>query len=165
MGADKDAFRAVMRRYPTGVTVVTTRAGEVDHGMTANAVVPVSLEPILFLISVDHTARLHDLVPEAGSFVVNMLSAEQEKVSRTFALKELSDEERWATVTTHPSTVGALRIDGCVGYLDCRLTDSFPGGDHTLYLGEVVEVVAGADRPPLLFYGSAYRSLAPDERP
>lgn len=156
----KAAFREFMRRYPTGVTVVTMRAGEVDHGMTANAVTPLSLDPLLYLVCVDQGARAHDLMAAAGHFVVNMLAADQQDVSRAFALKDLSDEERWAQVTTEPSSLGAFRIAGCLGYLECQLTDSFAGGDHTIYVGEVVRADSGEDKAPLIFYGGSYRELA-----
>lgn len=160
--AKVDAFRELMRRYPTGVTVVTTRDGDVDHGMTANAVTSVSLDPILFSVSVSKEARLHDYLDRAGHFVVNLLAADQGDVSATFAKKELSDEERWSTVTTHRSAVGAMRIDGCVGYLECEVVDRFAAGSHTIFLGQVQAIEPGEDRAPLLFYGGSYRELAPE---
>ena len=161
MGVGPEAFRAVLRRYPTGVTVVTMRAGEREHGMTANAVTPVSLEPPLYLVCLAKTVPAHDLLPEAGGFLVNILGEDQENVSRTFSDDDLGDDGRWATVQTTRSDLGPLRIEGCIGYLGCSLTDALPGGDHTIYVGEIVSVEPGLDREPLVFHGGGYRRLAP----
>jgi flavin reductase (DIM6/NTAB) family NADH-FMN oxidoreductase RutF len=70
---DPDAYRQVMGRFATGVSVVTTRIGEIDHAMTANAIMSVSLEPVLMVISVEREARFHDAVIEAGAFGVSLL--------------------------------------------------------------------------------------------
>lgn len=158
--ADPQAFRDLMRRYPTGVTVITMRAGEVQHGMTANAVTALSLDPLLYLICVDRSARAHEHLPKAGHFVVNVLAVDQGHVSTVFAKKDLTDDERWAEVSWTDSSLGARKIDGCTGYLECRVTDVLPGGDHSIFLGEVVGVQQGADKDPLVFYGGAYRELA-----
>lgn len=164
--AKAEAFRELMRRFPTGVTVVTMRNGDVHHGMTANAVVSVSLDPLLFVVCVSKEARAHEHMTAAGHFVVNILSAHQEKVSRTFALKDLTDDERWSTVTSEPSELfGARRIDGCVGYLECRVVDTFEAGTHTIFLGTVERIESGVDEPPLVFHGGRYRELAPEEPP
>jgi flavin reductase (DIM6/NTAB) family NADH-FMN oxidoreductase RutF len=150
-----------MRRYPTGVTVVTIRHGKVDHGMTANSITTLSLDPPLMLVCVRKTARAHDIMREGGHFVVNLLAYDQAEVSRIFADESLTDDERWATVTTQESTIGGLRIDGCMGYLDCKITDAFDGGTHTIYIGEVVKLDEGEDKTPLIFHGAGYRELAP----
>lgn len=160
--ARAQSYRELMRRYPTGVTVVTTRDADVDHGMTANAVSSVSLDPVLFSVCVAKEARLHAYMDRARHFVVNLLASDQAEVSTTFAKKDLSDAERWATVTTHESSLGGLRIDGCIGYLECEVVDAFEAGSHTIFLGEVRVIDEGADKPPLLFYGGGYRRLAPE---
>lgn len=156
------AYRALMRRYPTGVTVVTTRDGDVDHGMTANAVTSVSLDPVLFSVCVAKEARLHAHLSRAGSFVVNLLAHDQAEVSTVFADKKLSDDQRWATVTAHPGDLGPLRIDGCLGYLECEVADTFEAGSHTVFLGRVLRIDMGEDKPPLLFYGGGYRAVSPE---
>jgi flavin reductase (DIM6/NTAB) family NADH-FMN oxidoreductase RutF len=161
---DTQGFRDLMSRLPRGVTILSVSAGETTHGMTASDVIGLSLEPLLFLVSVAKSARAHDVF-EAGAthFVVNFLALDQAKASDIFADKVLSDEERWSSVTTHPSTVGPPRIDGCIGWFDCRITDRLPGGDHTIYLGEVVDVALGEDKPPLVHYRRSYRAIAPAE--
>lgn len=162
-GSKGEAYRGLMRCFPTGVTVVTTRDGDVDHGMTANAVTSVSMDPVLFSVCVSKEARLHRYLERAQHFVVNLLASDQAEVSTTFAKKDLSDADRWATVSTHESSIGGLRLDGCIGYLECEVVDTFEAGSHTVFLGEVRTIDKGADKPPLVFYGGGYRRLAPDE--
>src|SRR5918997_4786635 len=85
-----DALRGAMRLFPTGVTVVTSGREEHTEGMTANAVISVSLDPLLFLVSVHKEARLNPRIKEEGYFAVNLLADDQEGLSRLFASPERS---------------------------------------------------------------------------
>jgi len=88
MTPSKDDFRRVAGRFATGVTIVTTRHGDHLHGMTANAVTSVSLEPLLVLVCVDKTADTHDILAQTGFFAVNILGREQQDISVQFAQKK-----------------------------------------------------------------------------
>ena len=81
---DPRAYRDTIGLFATGVTVVTARLGDTVHGMTANAVSSVSLDPTLLLVCVDRRARMHDLLQQAGAFVVNILAEDQEALSGHF---------------------------------------------------------------------------------
>src|SRR5919199_3992791 len=85
-----DALRGSMRLFPTGVTVVTSGREERAEGMTANALISVSLDPLLFLVSVHKGARLNPRIREEGYFAVNILAEDQEGLSRLFASPERS---------------------------------------------------------------------------
>src|SRR3712207_3497878 len=89
-GADAAAFRGAMSHFPTGVTVVTSGSEEKVEGMTANAVISVSLDPLLLLVSVHKDARLNPRIREEGYFAVNILADDQEGLSRLFASPERS---------------------------------------------------------------------------
>src|SRR5437588_10218222 len=82
--AEASALRAAMSLFPTGVTIVTTGHGEAAEGMTANAVISVSLDPLLFLVSVHKGARLNQRIKEESYYAVNLLAADQEGLSRLF---------------------------------------------------------------------------------
>jgi flavin reductase (DIM6/NTAB) family NADH-FMN oxidoreductase RutF len=153
-------FRHFMRRYATGVTVVTSQAGDVQHGMTANSVTTLSLDPPSYLICVAKSARLHPVVEESRKFCVNLLAADQAEVSATFAKTDLTDDERWVTADWRESELGPRLIDGCTGYAECKVTASYDGGTHTIYIGEVLRLELGEDKAPLIFYGGTYRHLA-----
>src|SRR5215469_14738835 len=84
--ADVSAFRAAMGSFPTGVTVVTVACGDgTMHGMTVNSFSSVSLDPMLVLVCLNESSRGLGLIERAGAFVVNVLSAAQQDVSRWFA--------------------------------------------------------------------------------
>ena len=160
MTPDKDEFRQVMGRFATGVTIVTSRLGEELHGMTANAVTSVSLEPPLVLICIDKSADSHDIIESSGIFALSILGLEQEGLSNDFAVKEGAAAHRLGGVPHHTRATGAPIIDGSLAYLDCRVVESYTGGDHTVFIGEVVDAGRLNDQGPLIFYQGSYSGLA-----
>ncbi len=160
MPAGKDELRRVMGRFATGVTIVTSRLGEELHGMTANAVTSVSLDPPLLLVCVDRSADSHDIIERSGIFAVSILARGQEALSDHFAIKEGDVAHRLDDVPHHTRSTGAPIIDGSLAYLDCRVVERYAGGDHTIYLGEVVDAGTLNDGEPLIFYQGRYTELA-----
>jgi len=152
----RDEFRAVMGRFATGVTIVTTRVGDELHGMTANAVAAVSLEPPLVLVCIDRAADSHDIVDASGVFALSILGREQYELSRHFAVKDGPAAHRLDDVPHHARATGAPIIDGSLAYLDCRIVGRYPGGDHTIFVGEVAEAGRLDGGEPLVFYGGRY---------
>lgn len=148
-------FREVMGKFATGVTVVTTPADNGIHGMTANAFMSVSLDPPLVLVSVDKRANTHRHIPVAKCFGVNILRYDQRDISNHFAGKVDLDVERKVTYT-HIDNIPVMT--DCLASIACRLWAKYDGGDHSLFVGEVVDLnVNGGD--PLLFFQSSYRRL------
>jgi flavin reductase (DIM6/NTAB) family NADH-FMN oxidoreductase RutF len=158
---DPQRFRDVVGYFPTGVTVVTAHVGGRHHGMTANSFTSVSLDPVLVLICVERTARLHDLVLAAGEWGVSVLAAAQEQVSRIFAQPGRPSADALRAVRHHHGELtGAVLLDGALATFECRTVAVYPGGDHTVVLGEVLGM--GLPRPdghPLVYYRGEYRSL------
>ena len=159
----KEHFRRVMGQLATGVTVVTTRLGDEVHGLTANAVCSVSLEPLLVLVCVDHTADTHPLLEKSGIFAVNVLSQDQEDLSRLLAGPTEQKTGRLEALGYRTAVTGAPIIDGCLAYLDCRVVAAYPGGDHTIFVGQVEEAEIGEDVPPLLFFRGRYTRVREGE--
>lgn len=160
MPLDGQQLRQVMRRWATGVTVVTTRDNGHLHGITVNSFTSLSLEPTLCLICIDKRARAHDAIHSAGGFVVNLLAAGQEDLSNRFSGRrpDLADPFEGLQPASAPS--GAPVFTDVLGFLDCSLHAEIPGGDHTIYVGKVEHAFAdAADRPPLVFFGGRYRTL------
>jgi flavin reductase (DIM6/NTAB) family NADH-FMN oxidoreductase RutF len=154
---DALAFRRTLGHLATGVTIVTTRTDDGIHGMTANAVVSVSLDPPLILICLDRKARMRRYVEESGRFGVSILRESQAPISRYFARSWRSPQppehrfEEWAGV---PYLVGSL------GALSCRVTQQIEGGDHLVLIASVVGL--RLDDPPgepLLYYRGKYAAL------
>ena len=158
MAIEKSELRRVMGHFATGVTVITTRdeSGR-PFGLTANAVTSVSLTPPLILVCVDKKADTYPHFDRSKVFTVNILSDDQEGVSRRFATSGI---EKFEGIGYHRTETGCAILDDAVGYMDCRIIDSYDAGDHTIYLGEVLSADAN-DVPPLLFFRGGYRKLAP----
>ncbi len=158
MPVDSDLQRQVMGRFATGVTVVTTRHGDEITGMTANAVVSLSLDPPLILVCVGLEGSMHTLLKAGGCFAVNVLKADQEELSTRFAQpgpKEFSGIELTVAQTGAPILTDAL------AYADCKVVDIVRGGDHDMFIGQMVAGEA-RDGEPLIFFGGRYAKLAPN---
>lgn len=162
MTVDADAYRKVVGHFATGITVVTTCDDGRHVGMTANSFTSVSLDPVLALVAVEKFARFHNAVLSAGSFAVNVLAADQEDLSRWYATRGRPEDhehvERWPHRVS--SETGAAIFDGVLAALECRTHATYPGGDHTLLVGEVVALhTPRPDAPPLVYFKGGYRSL------
>ena len=159
MAVDPLEFRGIIGHFATGVTVITTAAAERLHGMTANAVSSLSLDPVMVLICVDKTTHTQRMLDLGGVFALNILSEEQEPLSRTFATK---GEPEAGTLRGQPfrlGETGAPILDGCLAYLECRVVNVMDGGDHSIFLGEVVSEGVEQEKRPLLFYRGGYHTL------
>jgi flavin reductase (DIM6/NTAB) family NADH-FMN oxidoreductase RutF len=158
---EPEALRAAMSLFPTGVTVVTTGQDERTEGMTANAVISVSLDPLLFLVSVHKDARLNQRIKEEGYYAVNLLSADQEGLSRLFSSPERSSgSSALNSLGGGYGKTGAPLAAGSLAAIECELETVYPGGDHDLFLGRVVAVHMGDTRKgPLVFHEGSYPTL------
>ena len=158
-------FRRTVGMFATGVTVVTTNVGGVVHGMTANAFASVSLDPLLVLVCVDRAASMHGLLPQAEGFAVTILSAEQQELSSWFASKDRpAGPEQFDGIAWEPAPVtGCPVLSDGVAFVDCLVHERHEGGDHSIFLGKVVDLAPlRTDVDPLLFYAGAYRRLLAD---
>ena len=161
---DPTYFRHVMRKFATGVTVLTVREGNHIHGMTANAFASVSLSPTLVLVCVQKDTATHAFVSRAGNLAMNILSAEQETIARRFAKQIVVSTDPFADVAYHSAATGAPIIDDCIAYVDCRVVAAHDAGDHTIFVGEVQDAGYGSarDHTPLLWLDGKY-APAPHE--
>jgi flavin reductase len=148
--------RKIMGQFATGVTVVTTGGEAGPHGLTANAVASLSLDPPLVLVAVDKSALTLDYLTKNRCFAVNILRHDQEDISRRFATPGPKDFSELKI--THASTTAPILSD-CLAFVDCRVVDILPGGDHEIFVGEILagEYHGGE---PLLYYAGGYRQLA-----
>ena len=155
MSLDQDAFRAVLGRFASGVTIVTVRTiGGRDHGMTVSAFSSVSLDPPLVMVCIGDDSSLRPTIAESRHFGVSILAAGQEALSRRFA----AHGERFDGVGFTRGENGVALIDGALAFMECRVIARHPAGDHTIVVGEVEAASVGYDRP-LLYYRGGYAQL------
>jgi flavin reductase (DIM6/NTAB) family NADH-FMN oxidoreductase RutF len=156
MAIEKNELRRVMGHFATGVTVITTlRASGELHGLTANAFTSVSLIPPLVLVCVDKKAESYPCFEESKVFTVNILASDQEALSRRFAV---SGGEKFQGVAYRAGANSAPILEGSLAYIECRITQTIDGGDHTIYLGEV-EQAETREVKALLFFRGGYREI------
>jgi flavin reductase len=156
MTFDPKKQRKILGHFATGVTVITTDGEAGSHGMTANAFSSLSLHPPLVMVAVDKRAALLEFLNKNRCFAVNILRLDQEDLSRRFATpgpKDFSD----LNVTT--AATGSPILADSMAFLDCRVYEILPGGDHEIFVGEIL---AGDYRggDPLLYFAGSYRKLA-----
>jgi flavin reductase (DIM6/NTAB) family NADH-FMN oxidoreductase RutF len=156
MAIEAQELRRVMGHFATGVTVITTKDKDgAPQGLTANAFMSLSLNPPLAIISVDKGATCFACFAPGNGFNVNILSEDQEDISRRFATKGI---DKFADLNWHAGSNGAALIDGALGQVECQITSCHDGGDHTIVVGEILNVAANGERP-LLFFKGKYQKL------
>jgi flavin reductase (DIM6/NTAB) family NADH-FMN oxidoreductase RutF len=155
-------FRAVMSRFGTGVTVMTCHHAGEPHGMTANAVSSVSLDPLLALVCVGHDTEMCRLVRESGAFALSILPGGAQALSNHFAdASRPSGSAQFESVHTRTAATGAPVLEGALGWLDCRVWKIHDGGDHDIVVGEVVACDVGTGDAALGYYRSGYTTITP----
>jgi len=154
---DPELFREVFGRFATGVAVITSAGRAGVGGMTANAICSLSLDPLLALVCFENNARTLPIVRDAGRFGVNILSTEQEDLAGVFASK-LPEEEKLESVG-HRFEQGVPIISGSIAWAACELRELIAGGDHTIAIGEVIDLGLGTG-DPLLWFGGRYHNGA-----
>ncbi len=156
--ARRQAFRAAMGNYPTGVAIVTTRSATgAPVGLTINSLASVSMDPLLLLWSVDNTVTCAPEFTAGSGFAVHLLGAHQSDAAITFATK---GEDRFARHAWRWSDRGLPILADSAAIFECRLHQTVEAGDHTLLIGEVLDV-AQADHDALLYHRRGFHSAAP----
>jgi flavin reductase (DIM6/NTAB) family NADH-FMN oxidoreductase RutF len=159
MTVSKEAFRAALGRFASGVTVVTTRDAEgKPRGVTVAAFASLSLSPPRVLVCLGSASRAHDVVRDAGRYVVNVLAEGQEEASRRFA-RPGAEPDSFEGIAWREGGHGLPVLTDAIAAIECRVTDALPGGDHTIFVGEVEETTV-AEGKPLLYFRGGYARLA-----
>ena len=161
---DADRYRAVLGRFVTGVTVVTTLDDAVGtapprpFGTTVNSFTSVSLEPPLVLITVGRERSIHPVVRRTGRFAVSILSEGAQGLSDCFSgAPSAIPREAFCGAAWRPSEQGMPFLDDALAWVDCEVEQVIEAGDHTIYLGRVVGLEASErDDWPLLYFRRRY---------
>ena len=155
---DGRALRDAFGSFATGVTIVTTSGpGRTDIGLTANSFSSVSLDPPMVLWSLARTAASIEAFRNCGHFAVHILSADQEKLSGLFASKGI---DRFEGLALDRGPDGIPLLPDCMARFACKLAYQYEGGDHVIFVGEILHFSHSA-RKPLVFHGGRYGMLLP----
>ncbi|MCM2388834.1 flavin reductase family protein [Streptomyces albipurpureus] len=156
-----EEFRAAMRCWATGVTVVTTEGPEGPHGMTVNSLLSVSLDPPTLLISLARRSRTHRIVEQTGGFTVNVLTADQRSLADRFSGRRDAGGEEFSGLEFRPSSDGGgPELEDSVAVLSCRTARSVEVADHTLFIATVLRTrLPSGTGGPLIYAGRRYHQL------
>ncbi|MCS7350111.1 MAG: flavin reductase family protein [Anaerolineae bacterium] len=149
-----------MRRWASTVTVVTMRADDQIHGLTATAFTSVSMNPPLVLVCIQNDSRSEALLRKGRCFAVNFLTEDQVALSERFAGR-IPAQDRFEGLAYRAAVTGAPILENALAYLDCTVAGAYWGGDHTIYLGLVEDAGILREGVPLLYFQGTYRRLAP----
>uniref|UniRef100_A0A7V4G8C3 Flavin reductase n=1 Tax=Desulfobacca acetoxidans TaxID=60893 RepID=A0A7V4G8C3_9BACT len=142
------AFSALVH----GVYVITTRLGPRVNGMTAAWVSQVSLRPLLLMVSIAPARYSHDLIKESGIFAVNVLTQDQVDLGKRFGYQSGRRVDKFAGLDYITAVTGAPILPQALAYFDLKVEEIFPAGDHSLFVGEVLEAkIQHPDSQPLVF--------------
>jgi len=163
MSVKSEDFRDALRHFPSGVTIVTIKAGDQRHGLTVSAFASISPDPPLICVMIDHRHSAYALLEEEGAvFAVNILREGQEELSNRFAWVKTEDrfaEGAWTTAVT-----GAPVLEDGLAWLDCTVHTRHRAGTHTIYIGEVQgSSTPNPDEAPLVYWNRGYRKLVEAE--
>jgi flavin reductase (DIM6/NTAB) family NADH-FMN oxidoreductase RutF len=153
------SLRDVMARFATGVIALTV-GGDHLHGMTANAFSSVSLEPPQVLCCVAHSAVMHKAISAERRFAVSIMGADQEHLARHFADKSRPlGASQFESVDWRPGPrTGAPLLSGALAWLECELADFYDSGDHSIFIGSVLDSRRGPGRQGLLFFDGRFHA-------
>jgi flavin reductase (DIM6/NTAB) family NADH-FMN oxidoreductase RutF len=155
MPIDEAAFKLALSHFASGVTVVTTEYKGRLYGMTVASFASLSLHPPLVLICIEKSVKTHDAIATAQKFGISILSSDQEEISSRFASRM---EDKFSGIQMQRGELGVPLISGALTSLECSVYDQLPGGDHSIFVGEVVAAHT-REGTPLLYYRSGYREM------
>ncbi len=161
MPIDAALYRKALSLWPSGVTIITARAGDEVHGMTASDFAGVSLDPPLVMVCVDKAANTLGVIKTGRNMAVNVLAETQRALSDKFASKQ-HEWVRFEGLECARAKTGAPLIPDAHLALDCVVSALHEAGDHVIVVGQV-EAAITRPGPPLLYYGGGYQKLAPEE--
>ena len=159
MTLDPEKLRRAMRAWTTGVAVVTaTHEGE-RYGMTVNSFTSISLEPPLISVTLKKLTHTHALVEKSGEFAITILASDQGEVSDRFAGKIADIADRFDGLETDKLLIDAPLIKGGMADLNCRVVNSIPIGENTLFLAEVIAAGGEGEGEPLVYHNRVFWKL------
>lgn len=156
------ALREVMGRFPTGVTVLTLRQGQTLYGITVNSFTSVSLDPPLVLVCIANKGRFVTLAAKTGVFCVNILADRGRGVSDRFAGRRDLGAEAFEDCMDRTTPGGAPVMADAVAWMECELSDTYPAGDHLIFVARVRALESReTEGRSLVFYRGRYHVVGP----
>jgi flavin reductase len=147
-----------MARVPAGVVVISAGTENGYRGLTASSLVSISMDQPMVVVGLDHEAATRAAVAEGKAFNVSVLTRSQEFIADRFAGRAPAIDLRWEGVSHRMGSNGIPLVEGAAAWLECRLVEIHPAGDHDICLGEVTAAIVGSG-DPLILWDRAFWTL------
>jgi flavin reductase (DIM6/NTAB) family NADH-FMN oxidoreductase RutF len=157
---DSQHFRNVMARIPSAVAVITSKSDAGFHGVTVSSFGSLSLDPPLVFVSISMGINSHERLAATDCFVINVLARDHTFYAEQFSGQTPLADPDFARVPHRIGTLGIPLIDGCLSWIECRHWTQYPGGDHTIFIGEIVDLELGDADDPLIYYDREFVELS-----
>jgi len=165
VAVDPQAFKQAMSQFASGVTVVTTLYEGQRSGLTASSFSSLSLDPPLVLVCIARRTATHGVIEKSGIFAVNVLADHQLDFGMRFAGLVPGRKDRFHGIETTAAVTGSPLLPGVLSWVDCRLWKRYEGGDHSIFVGEVIALAATTADTPLLYHNRLWRRSEALEAP
>ncbi len=153
---DKKSLYSALSSMTTGIYILTTSCEDIINGMIVSWATQISYEPPLVLVAVHPKRYTHGLILKSRSFALNILSTEQKYLVSRFKAPEINN--RFSGIKWRKGKTGSPILNECIAFLDCRLVDTYEPGNHTLFIGEIIDGDINSNEKPLsnIEYGKSY---------
>jgi flavin reductase (DIM6/NTAB) family NADH-FMN oxidoreductase RutF len=155
MPVDDAQFKHALSHFASGVTIVTTEHEGTDYGLTVASFASLSLNPPLVLVCINKSSSSHDPIAKSQKFGVSILGSDQEAISGRFAAR---GGDKFAGLDVRRGSTGVPLVGNALATLECRVHEQIIGGDHSIFIGEVVDTQT-REGAPLLYFRAAYREM------
>ena len=155
MPVDDAQFKHALSHFASGVTIVTTEHEGTDYGLTVASFASLSLNPPLVLVCINKSSSSHDPIAKSQKFGVSILGSDQEAISGRFAAR---GGDKFAGLDVRRGSTGVPLVGNALATLECRVHEQVIGGDHSIFIGEVVDTQT-REGAPLLYFRAAYREM------
>lgn len=157
---DRQQFKNVMARIPSAVAVITSKSEAGFHGITVSSFGSLSLDPPLVFMSISKENNSHERLINADSYVINVLARKHTFYAEQFSGQTPLADLEFSRVAHRIGTLGIPKIDGCLSWIECRHWQHYPGGDHTIFVGEIVDLELGEADDPLVYFDREFVELS-----
>lgn len=148
-----------MRRWPSGVAVLTVGTREMRHGMTVSSFTSISVEPPLITVTMNNATRTKHLVDESERFAINFLNEGQKSLADRFAGRISEGDDRFTGLAVLNGSENIPLLADAAAWLECRVVHCYTMPESTLYVGEVISARKAENSPPLVYFNRDYHRI------
>lgn len=152
-------LREIMRRWASGVAILTTGDRQEQHGMTVSSFTSISVDPPLITVTMTNSSRTKQMVDRIGTFAINLLSAGQEDLSERFAGRVSELEDRFQGLAIEHTLDTIPMLADAMAWVLCRVVHRYEMLNSTLYVGEVLQALKAGNHPPLVYFDRNYHRI------